>query len=208
MNAVARAQLAFQMLTLLNKYLYRQSQYSKTLDGKCLALIAQMIRAFGVNRKVGGSSPPQVETYSVSKNFGTYTRTSVRVSKKNAVAHPHLTFQMLILLKNTLYSITAIMVPHWMIVNIIASSLNFRLCLAKIQIHCPKNCFSVSIIFLRYIFRYVLNGDNRTITHCTIWYRQISNIIRTLIGNKNVFHSDVVGASPVAAAPATSSFLT
>ena len=41
MNAVARAQLTFQMLTLLKKYLYRQSQCSKTWDSKCLALIAQ-----------------------------------------------------------------------------------------------------------------------------------------------------------------------
>ena len=30
MNAVARAQLTFHMLTFLQKYLYRQSQYSKT----------------------------------------------------------------------------------------------------------------------------------------------------------------------------------
>ena len=42
----------------------------------------------------------------------------------------------------------------------------------------------------------------------TIKYRQISNISRTLVGNKFVDHSDVVGASPAAAAPTTSSFLT
>ena len=39
-------------------------------------------------------------------------------------------------------------------------------------------------------------------------YRQVSNIRRTLIGNKIVDHSDVVGASPVGAAPTTSSFST
>ena len=39
-------------------------------------------------------------------------------------------------------------------------------------------------------------------------YRQVSNISCTLIGNKNVDHSDVVGASPVGAAPTTSSFST
>ena len=39
-------------------------------------------------------------------------------------------------------------------------------------------------------------------------YRQISNISRTLIGNKIVDHSEVVGASPVGAAPTTSSFST
>ena len=39
-------------------------------------------------------------------------------------------------------------------------------------------------------------------------YRKVSNIRRTLVGNKIVDHSDVVGASPVGAAPTTSSFLT
>ena len=39
-------------------------------------------------------------------------------------------------------------------------------------------------------------------------YRQFSNIRRTLVGNKIVDHSDVVGASPVGAAPTTSSFST
>ena len=37
-------------------------------------------------------------------------------------------------------------------------------------------------------------------------YRQISNISRTLEGNAIIDHSDVVGASPVGAAPTTSSF--
>ena len=39
-------------------------------------------------------------------------------------------------------------------------------------------------------------------------YRQVSNIRRTLVGNEIVDHSDVVGASPVGAAPTTSSFST
>ena len=39
-------------------------------------------------------------------------------------------------------------------------------------------------------------------------YHQTSNISRTLVGNEIVDHSDVVGASPVAAAPTTSSFST
>ena len=41
-----------------------------------------------------------------------------------------------------------------------------------------------------------------------IIYRQVSNTRRTLVGNKIVDHSDVVGASPVGAAPTTSSFST
>ena len=39
-------------------------------------------------------------------------------------------------------------------------------------------------------------------------YHKISNISRTLVGNKLVDHSDVVGASPVGAAPTTPSFST
>ena len=39
-------------------------------------------------------------------------------------------------------------------------------------------------------------------------YRQVSNTKRTLVGYKIVDHSDVVGASPVGAAPTTSSFST
>ena len=39
-------------------------------------------------------------------------------------------------------------------------------------------------------------------------YREVSNISSTLVGNKIVDHSDEVGASPVGAAPTTSSFST
>ena len=37
-------------------------------------------------------------------------------------------------------------------------------------------------------------------------YRQNSDLSRTLVGNKLVDQTDVVGASPVGAAPSTSSF--
>ena len=40
------------------------------------------------------------------------------------------------------------------------------------------------------------------------FYRKTSNISRTLVGHKIVDNSDVVGASPVGAAPTTSSFST
>ena len=83
----------------LKKYLYRQSQYSRTRDSKCLALIAQVVRAFGMNPMVGGSSPPQVETFSVPKT-STLSQEHPSVSRKmNAVARAYLTFQMLILLQ-------------------------------------------------------------------------------------------------------------
>ena len=39
-------------------------------------------------------------------------------------------------------------------------------------------------------------------------YRHTPNIRRTWVGNEIVDYSDVVGASPVGAAPTTSSFLT
>ena len=44
--------------------------------------------------------------------------------------------------------------------------------------------------------------------HSSVDYRQVPNIRRTLVGNKIVDNSDVVGASPVGAAPTTSSLST
>ena len=44
--------------------------------------------------------------------------------------------------------------------------------------------------------------------HCKSIYRKTSNISRTLVGNIIVDNSDVVGASPVGAAPTTSSLST
>ena len=41
----------------------------KAWDSKCLALIAQMVRAFGMNPKVGGLSPSQVEAFTVLKTL-------------------------------------------------------------------------------------------------------------------------------------------
>ena len=45
---------------------------------------------------------------------------------------------------------------------------------------------------------------------CDRWrnYRKTSNISRTLVVNEIVDNSDVIGASPVGAAPTTSSFST
>ena len=63
-------------------------------------------------------------------------------------------------------------------------------------------------------FNFELMGNSLYITLLgELWgayceYLQVSNISRTLVGNKIVDHSDVVGASPVGAAPTTSSFLT
>ena len=43
---------------------------------------------------------------------------------------------------------------------------------------------------------------------CHKYYRKTSNISRTLVGNKIVDNSDVVGAAPTGDAPITSSFST
>ena len=43
---------------------------------------------------------------------------------------------------------------------------------------------------------------------CKSLHRQTSNISRTLVSNKIVDHLDIVGASPVGAAPTTSTFST
>ena len=51
--------------------------------------------------------------------------------------------------------------------------------------------------------RYGVSFCVHSLIHC-----QTSNISLTLVGNKIVDHSDVVGASPVGAAPTTSSFST
>ena len=52
-------------------------------------------------------------------------------------------------------------------------------------------------------------GPSAFITGSELWYyRKTSNISHTLVCNKIVDHSDVVGASPVGAAATTSSYLT
>ena len=60
------------------------------------------------------------------------------------------------------------------------------------------------------MFDFVYNGYYNIFYHDnhTYYYRQTSSISHTFVGNKIVDHSDVVGASPIGAAPTTSSFLT
>ena len=55
---------------------------------------------------------------------------------------------------------------------------------------------------------WLLNWTIISDVHSVTAYRQVSNISRTLVGNWIVDHSNVVGASPVGAAPTTSSFST
>ena len=51
----------------------------KTWDSKCLPLVAQMVRAFSMNPKVG---VPLRSRHFLSKKFDTFTRKSICVSKK------------------------------------------------------------------------------------------------------------------------------
>ena len=81
----------FQMLTLLKKNLYRQSQYSKTWDS-----YRQESEGWGLE------SPSGRDIFCV-KIVDTFTRTSVRVSKMNVVARAEFIFQMLNILQKYLY---------------------------------------------------------------------------------------------------------
>ena len=62
-----------------------------------------------------------------------------------------------------------------------------------------------SKIFLNILTRLQRGNDKKHINH---EYSQTSDIRRTLVGNKIVDHSYIVGTSPIGAAPTTSSFST
>ena len=88
------------------KYLYHQSQYSKTWGSKCLALIAQIVKAF--------KSPSHRDIFCL-KNFDAFAGTPVRVSKMSAVARAKLTFQMLTLLQQIVY----IYMSHYSVTDLV-----------------------------------------------------------------------------------------
>ena len=54
----------------------------------------------------------------------------------------------------------------------------------------------------------LMPSRQQAITWSIMTYRQVSNIRRTVVSNKIIDHSDVVGASPVGTAPTASSFST
>ena len=102
MNAVANAHSTVQMLTLLKRISILPEPVFKYWDSKCLALIAQMFRPFGMNPKIGGLSPSQVQTFSISKlwHFHKNIRSCVEMS---AVARAQWALLMLTLLKKAHY---------------------------------------------------------------------------------------------------------
>ena len=78
-----------------------------------------------------------------------------------------------------------------------------------VYIFIRKILWSCTVVFLLmsvYFTMYLVRDD--LINRWNQIYRQVSDIRRSLEGNKIVDHSDVVGASPVGAAPTTSSFST
>ena len=87
---------------IIKTYLYRQSQYSKTRG-------QQMSGPDSSNESIRHDSEgwefesPSGRDIFCLKNVDTFTRTSVRVSKMNAVAHAQLTFQMIILLQKQIH---------------------------------------------------------------------------------------------------------
>ena len=81
----------------------------------------------------------------------------------------------------------------------------------KVQLICCKDFFHRIFVngkhnkFLIFIHNHN-NAEGMILI--IVKYRKTSNISRTLVCNKIVDNSDVVGASPVGAAPTTSSFST
>ena len=84
---------------LIQKYLYRQSQHSKTWDSKFWPWLLKLLEDSAWIRRFGVRVPPGRDIFCL-KDFVTFTRTSVRVSKMNAVVRAQLTFQTLPLLQN------------------------------------------------------------------------------------------------------------
>ena len=77
-------------------------------------------------------------------------------------------------------------------------------------LHWPSDLIHLSL-FIQIASLALQQYDSTNASEATlmnIHYCQVSNIRRTLVGNNIVDHSDVVGASPIGAAPTTSSFST
>ena len=90
---------------------------------------------------------------------------------------------------------------HWIVAAPVPDFSKKNLTVVKCIENVPLCLFNGSYLY----FHYSNTAWARVIMRV---YRQVSNISRTLVGNKIVDHSDVVGASPVGAAPTTSSFST
>ena len=92
------------------------------------------------------------------------------------------------------------------------STTKFEDAIGPLQI---STCIESFKLCLKFYWVECVRGENTvTVSYCfksamvQARHRQTSNIWRTLVGNKIVDHSDVVGAPPVGVAPTTSSFMT
>ena len=86
-------------------------------------------------------------------------------------------------------------------------------CLKLSQKSCRSSCLESQIINIKLKKNQqkvlvLVNFLHIFFKQCQVYYRKISIIKHTFVGNLIVDHSDVVGASPVGAAPTTSSFST
>ena len=77
MNAVAGAQLIFQIVALQTKYLSRHSQYFEKFDGKCLATEAQIVETSALIRRLGVQAIP-VPIIFCYESIEPFSRTPVR----------------------------------------------------------------------------------------------------------------------------------
>ena len=86
----------------------------------------------------------------------------------------------------------------WLCIMVLGITFNTQSLIHSLTV--VQHCYQYSLDWI-YLYTRRLTPANR-------YYRKTSNISRTSVGNKIVDHSDVVGASPVGAAPTTSSFST
>ena len=81
-------------VSLTNKNVYRQSQYSKTWESKCLAPLGQIVEHSVNIRRLGFKGTP-MSIHLLSQNFDPFSITSKRELKANAGARGWLIFQKL-----------------------------------------------------------------------------------------------------------------
>ena len=98
--------------------------------------------------------------------------------------------------------------PWWIWIN---TSCEFIMndCITTTKQSTTKACaYFLGYTVHTYVMSYPTNNNLTVCSTASSVYRKTSDISRTLVGNKIVDNSDVVGAPPVGAAPTTSSFST
>ena len=135
-------------------------------------------------------------TYESGDIFPVKTQTLVPIHAKNC--HNFLTWPWNVLIYFIFLSTSTHLtstLTHWSL-----TTEWLQICRQHLQIHFVEWILCTNIP-IQLSLKFVPTGSNDN--KCL----KVSNISRTLVGNKIVDHSDVVGASPVGAAPTTSSFI-